>query len=272
MSTHDEHEPTAPERAASDAVRALARPEPDAAFRVRLRHEFVSGRIGRRRGLTFARPWFVRPFVLVPAVAAALAVVLFAGNRGPDWRVRSASGEGRVIVDGAEFASADLARMAPALRRGAHVRVDGPVTLDLVAPGVAAVALAPGADVELSSAPNRWWQRGMRARVIAGDTYFSTGRAFHGAHLDVVTPHARVRAVGTSFAVLCAPFGTCVCVMEGRVKVGGHDAAPGEGVEVPHGMRRVISPDQTAQTLPILEDSVHKLHRQLSMAGAELAR
>jgi hypothetical protein len=255
-----------------DLVRGLARPEPDAAFRSRLRHEFVTGRFGQRPDRSPARPWFLRPFMLLPAAACALVVLAFAANRGPDWSVRSVSGEGQVVVDGASFEAADRAGLAPALRRGGHVRIQGAVTLDLVAPGVAAVALAPGADAELSPAPNRWWRRGASARLHAGDAYFSTGRAFHGAHLDVVTDDARVRAVGTSFAVLCAPFGTCVCVMEGRVRVGGRDAAPGDGVEVPHGMRRVVHPDQVAETLPILEDSVHRLHRQLSTVGSVLAR
>lgn len=271
MSTHDEHEPTAAERAAREAVRALARPQPDAAFRVRLRHEFVSGRIGRRRGLTFKRPWFLRAFVLVPA-AAVLAVVLLGGNRGPDWRLQSADGAGRVIVDGTAFAAADIAHLTPALRRGGHILVDGAVTLDLMAPGVAAVALAPGADVQLSPSPNRWWGRGMQAVLNTGDAYFTTGRSFHGAKLDVVTEHARVRAVGTSFAVLSSPLGTCVCVMEGHVRVGEHDAAPGDGVDVPEGMRRTFHPGQPAETAPILEDSAHRLHRQLSTFGGALGR
>ncbi len=272
MSAHDDHEPTAAERTVRDAVRAFARPQPDAAFRARLRHEFVSGRIGRRRGLASGRPWFLRPFVLVPAAAAVLAVVLLAGNRGPDWHLQSAAGAGRVTVDGAAFAADDVAHLIPALRRGGHILIEGAVTLDLMAPGVAAVALAAGADVQLSPAPNRWWRRGMQAVLNTGDAYFTTGRAFHGAQLDVVTAQARVRAVGTSFAVLSGSFGTCVCVMEGHVRVGEHDAAPGDGVDVPEGMRRTFHPGQPAETAPILDDSAHRLHRQRSTFGRALGR
>ena len=272
MSEHDDHDLTPSERATRDAVRGLAHPPVAEAFRARLRHEFVSGRIGRRRERTWAAPWFARGALLAPLAAGLIAVTLLAANRGPDWRVVSADGDGRVVVDGIEFAPGDTAALAERVSRGGRVVLRGAVTLDLVAPGVAALTLSPGCDALLSPAPNRWWWRAMNARLAAGDAYFSTGRVFHGATLDVRTPEASVRAVGTSFAVLCAPFGTCVCVMQGRVMVGGRDTAPGEGVVVPFGMRRVVHPDQAAETLPILDSSVQHLHRQLATAGARLGR
>lgn len=272
MSERDDHDLTPSERATRDAVRGLGAPRADAAFRSRLRLEFVSGRIGRRHGLPAPRPWFTRGLRLAPLAAGVLAVALLAANRGPDWRVVSAAGEGRVLVDGVAFAPGDSVGIAARAMRGGRLSLQGAVTLDLVAPGVAALALAPGADVTLSAAPNRWWWRGMSAQLATGDAYFTTGRKFHGAHLDVRTPEATVRAVGTSFAVLCAPFGTCVCVMQGRVTVGGKAAVPGKGVEVRQGMRRVVHPDQVAETLPILDDSVLHLHRQLATVGDVLGR
>lgn len=271
-SEREEQGRTPAQRATRDALRELPRPRADDAFRARLRHEFVSGRIGRRRGLPAAAPWFARPVFVAALSAGFVLVAAWAANLGPDWRVVSAEGDGRVVVDGVSFATGDVAGMGARLGRGARLQVQGAVTLDLVAPGVAAVALAPGADVTLSPPPNRWWLRGMEAQLATGDAYFSTGRAFHGAHIDVRTPDATVRAVGTSFAVLCAPIGTCVCVMEGHVNVAGKAVVPGGGVDVPHGMRRVVSPDQVAETLPILEDSVHHLHHQLSIVGEVLER
>jgi hypothetical protein len=272
VSESDEPALSPSERATRDAVRGLSHPPAAEGFRARLRHEFVSGRIGRRRERAWAAPWFARGAVLAPVAAGLLAVTLLAANRGPDWRVVSAEGDGRVVVDGVEFAPGDTLALAERVSRGGRVVVRGAVTLDLVASGVAAVTLAPGADVLLSPAPNRWWWRAMSARLAAGDAYFSTGRVFHGATLDVATPEASVRAVGTSFAVLCAPFGTCVCVMQGHVTVGGRNATPGEGVVVPSGMRRIVHPDQAAETLPILDESVRRLHRQLATAGGTLGR
>ena len=272
MNDHDEHELTPSERATRDAVRSLARAEADDAFRARLRHEFISGRIARSAGRAAPRPGFVRGGVWAPLAAGFAIVALLLANRGPDWRVISADGQGQVLVDGVAFTPADRAGLAAHLRRGGHVETRGAVSLDLVAPGVAAVALAPNADVQLSAAPARWWRRDMSARIVNGDAYFSTGRAFHGAQLDVRTPNASVRAVGTSFAVLSEPEGTCVCVMEGRVMVGSRNDAPGAGVEVPQGMRRVVRADQVAETLPILDGSVHRLHRQLATVGGVLGR
>ena len=252
------------EQAARDAVRGLPTPDTEAGFRARLRHEFTTGRFGRRvpPPQPFAA-WWVRPQVLVPLAAGLLVVAGVTLNRGPDWRLVSADGDGRITVDGATFAPRDPA-LAPRLRRGGHVRVEGAVTLDVVAPGVAAVTLAPGAELKLSSAPGRWWARGMRAHVASGDAYFTTGRAFHGAHLDVSTPEASVHAVGTAFAVLCEPGGTCVCVLEGRVRVGAD--------EVPAGMRRIVHAGGHAETLPILDDSVTRLHRQRQVTEPVLGR
>lgn len=268
----NERPATAAEQAARDAVRALANPSPGGGFRARLRHEFTTGRFGRRVPADMPRPWWALKRVLVPVAAGLSIVAGVSMNRGPDWRLVTADGDGRVTVDGATFAAHDAA-LGPRLRRGGHVRVEGAVTLDLVAPGIAAVALAPDAEVELSSAPGRWWSRSMRAQVTSGDAYFTTGRAFHGAHLDVGTPEVSVRAVGTAFAVLRDPAGaTCVCVMEGRVRVSEAGATVASAVEVPAGMRRIVEPGTGAETKPILDESVHRLHHQRDVAGALLGR
>ena len=259
------------ERAARDAVRALARPRAGDAFRARLRHDFVSGRIGRAQGLARPAPWFRRGALLLPLAAGFLVLVGWTLNRGPDWQLAAGAGAtGRLFVDGVELT--DRAALAARLRRGGHVRLEGARTLDLVAPGVAAVALSPGADLVLSPAPGRWWGRGMRAHLAAGNAYFTTGRGFHGAHLDVSTPEASLRAVGTAFAVLHDEDFTCVCVMEGRVRVATASEPVASGVDVPHGMRRVVHADGKSELAPILDESVHHLHAQRDALGPLLGR
>ena len=270
MSERERQEPTAAERGVQDAVRSLARPKPDPAFRARLRQDFVTGRFGRLS--LVPRPWALRPLVWIPAAVTFVAVALAVANRGPDWRVVAVSGEGTVVVNGTSIAATDARAIAARLSRGGKLDVNGAVTLDLVAPGLLAVSLAPGSVATLPAPPNRWWARAMEVSLAGGNGYFSTGRDFHGARLDVVTPDAVVRAVGTSFAVLSLPRATCVCVMEGSVNVGAHGTRAGEGVAVPHGMRRVVDRQGGAETLPILEDSVHHLHEQISRGVGLLRR
>ena len=265
-------EPTGAEKATQDAVRALARPRAEGAFRARLRHEFTTGRFGRRVPAYTPRPWWALKRVLVPVAAAVLAVALVWLDGGPDWKIAGADGDGHVAVEGGVRAPGDR-MLAARLARGGELITDSTLTLHLVAPGIAAVTLAPGTDVRLSSTPGRWWGRSMSVEVRSGDAYFTTGRAFHGAHLDVSTPEVSVRAVGTAFAVLRDPAGaTCVCVMEGRVRVGEAGAAAAGAVEVPAGMRRIVEAGHGAETLPILDESVHRLHRQRDVTGAQLGR
>jgi hypothetical protein len=272
-----EREPTAAERHVQETLRALPRPHPDVAFRARLRQEFTSGQIGGQRGLQIERPWYARGALWAPVAAGILLAAFVVANRGPDWQVLATGGSGAIIVDGVTYSSGEgdlqghREPMTERLRRGGRVQLLGGQSLDLVVPGVLALSLSPGADVTLSAAPNRWFPRDMNVAVARGNSYFSTGRRFHGAHLDVRTAEGSARAVGTSFAVLCGVGETCVCVMEGRVKVALGHAPVANGVDVPQGMRRVLHGDG-AETLPILTDSVERLQRQIAAAGPQLER
>jgi ferric-dicitrate binding protein FerR (iron transport regulator) len=271
MSERDVHESTASIHAVREAVRSRAHPKPEPAFRARLREEFRSGRFAPPQRLR-PTPWFRRAPALLPLAAGALLALGLYANRGPDWQVIGVHGDGRVHAGGRSFGAADAGSLTALLRRGGPIRIEGALTLDLAAAGVAAVSLGPDSDARLSGTPGRWWRRAMRATVSSGDVYFTTGRAFRGATLDVTTPEVSVRAVGTSFAVLRHASGSCVCVMSGRVRVAALGAAAGEMVEVPEGMRRVVGVDGAGETLRILDDSVHRLHEQRAAALRWLER
>lgn len=260
---------TPEEQAAREAVRSLPRPEADDAYRARLREAFVRGGLHRR--LAAPPPRIARLATWAPlAAAAALAVAAGVMNRGPDWQVAYTKGDGMVIVGERPVPLKHADELARLLRRGGHVRVPDTGYLDLVAPGQLAVCLAPGADVRLPAAPNRWWRRDAQAAVDMGDAFFETGRGFHGATLEVNTAEARAHVTGTSFAVLRdAEAGTCVCVMEGRVRV---DAKLGGSSLVAAGMRRVCPPDTSALILPILDYSVHALHKLREVTATRLER
>ena len=268
MSDLRESDSTPAERRARDAVAALPSPQPDAAYRQRVARAFVMGSL---KSTNTHRPLIARRDLwAVFGSAAALALVALALNRGPDWRIIESHGIGTVLGAGRPLAlqGSDLEY---AIRRGARIRLARDASLDIVAPGVLAMNIEGGSDVVLPRSPNRWWWREARGRVYAGNTFISTGRAFHGATLVMATPEAEAHVTGTSLAVLRdREAGTCICVMEGRVVVsyeGGKESVP-----VPAGKRCICPPGGEAEIAPILHYSEHALHRLNQESAAALGR
>lgn len=273
MSGLHESEQAPAERAAREALGAMPSALPDAAYRQRVAHAFVSGSL---RSTVRRRPFLARvaPWTAVAvAAAASLVAVAFALNRGPDWRVIGVRGSGTVMVDGRAIAL-EGAELARAVRRGAHVTLANDASLDLVAPGLLAMNIAGGSDIVLPEPPNRWWSRASYGRLNAGNAYISTGRAFHGATLAMATPEAVAHVTGTSLAVLRdGEAGTCVCVMEGRVVVSYEEGDEGtESLTVPAGKRCVCPIEGEAEIGPILDSSEHALHRLNEASAAALGR
>jgi len=95
--------------------------------------------------------------------------------------------------------------------------------VDLMADRVLAIGLSGwngpdgAADAAAMVRPSR------RTPRPVGEIRVTTGPSFPGAHLDVSTPVAAIEVSGTTFAVILEPHGTCVCVLEGTVKVGRRD-------------------------------------------------
>ncbi|MBI1796038.1 MAG: FecR domain-containing protein [Candidatus Eisenbacteria bacterium] len=234
---------TPDERRARDAVRALEAPRAEPSFRARLKQDFVSGRIGERRALVLARPWWRSAWALAPAATAVAAAIVIILNRGPEWTVMSARGDGIAIVDDVPVPMAHMSEEARRLRPGARVRVPEGASLDLAAAGTLMMEIAPGSDVILPATPRRWFGRAVAARVGSGIARFTTGPSFHGARLAVATPEAGVEVTGTTLAVICEPAGTCVCVFEGVVRV---TARGGSSEMVGAGRRRFVFRDGRA--------------------------
>lgn len=212
---------TPDEARARAAVRALPRVSADPAFRERLKRDFVAGRIGERRAIAFApaaRPiWW---WVAAPAAAVLLAIAVPMANRGPAWEVMSAGGEGMVMVDNRPIPANHLDDLRRAIRPGTRLRTMGPVELDLAAPGTLMLQVTANSDMVLPESPPRWFGRASRVRFANGEVRITSGPRFHGARLAIDTPEARIEVTGTTLAVIREPAGTCVCVMEGSVRVG----------------------------------------------------
>ena len=236
---------TPDEKRASDAVRALAAPHAEAAYRARLKREFVSGALAApTRPPRAAIPLLRRPalaWAALPAAAAAALIVVSALNRGPTWELVASRGAGEAVVDGVPVPLTHADELQRRLRRGARLRLPSDGEIEIALPGQMALQVTAGTDVTLPAAVGRWLGRSARASVAHGELRITTGAGFHGARLAVETPEAMVEVTGTTLAVICEPTGTCVCVLEGRVRVAGQ--AEGAGVMVSEGRRRYVFND-----------------------------
>lgn len=243
MSDERDDIPGPDEARARDAVRGLAPVRADAAFRERLKRDFVAGRIGERRPLVLPVPWHRRPvwrLALIPAAAALLVVSVWVTDRGPGWRVMATRGEGVVLVDDVRVPRDALAGH---LEPGARLAVPAGTELDLASPAGLVVQVTAGTELTLPATPGRWFRRQVTAAVRGGEIRVTTGSAFVGSRLRVETPEAEIEVTGTTFAVICEPVGTCVCVHDGVVKVG---ARGGTMEPVGHGRRRYVFNDGRA--------------------------
>jgi len=259
---------------ARDALRAAPAPRADAAFRERLKQDFVSGaievtgsrvrrlrpngngdgprvvRIGRsgrsaggRRRPVPAFAWVAASF----AAVAAIAVVFSALNRGPTWWVTAARGDGSVLVNGQSVALDDRDAMRRLLVPGAEIELTGNAELDLCSNGVVSVQLAPGTRMTLPPPPGRWVNRRTELYARSGELRVTTGRKFPGAELAVMSPTAAVQITGTTLAVIIEETGTCVCVFDGTAMVGRQRGGEFADMRaVPGGMRRYVYKDERA--------------------------
>jgi ferric-dicitrate binding protein FerR (iron transport regulator) len=259
-----------PLSADQERVRALLReartPEADPVFRTRLREAFVSGRIADAAPAPAAvaparAAWWRRPLVAWAAVATAALVAVLAVpamNRAPAWRVVEIRGAGVASVDGRPVTLDHTDQLAAMLRPGARVRLPEGAVISLASAGMMTVELNAGADAVIPGLPGRWFGRASHAEVNRGVMRVATGADFKGARLTIATPAADVEVIGTTLAVICEPVGTCVCVLEGRVKVG-RKGEPME--EVGPGHRRFVFLDGTDERAGMRPTEIPELER-----------
>jgi ferric-dicitrate binding protein FerR (iron transport regulator) len=243
MTPHRPDRLTPDETRARGVVRGLERPRADAAFRERLKRDFVTGRIGERRVLELPVTWRQRlawRLALAPIAVAALAVALVLANRGPGWTVLATVGDGVAIVDQMPVSLAHGEQLQGRLHAGARLTVPAGAEIELASAGSMVVQITAGTEFTLPASPGRWFGRRVAGAVRHGEVRVTTGPAFHGARLRVDTPEAAVEVTGTTLAVICEPPGTCVCVYDGVVRVGARGAA---AESVPSGRRRFVFSD-----------------------------
>jgi hypothetical protein len=248
---------------ARNVLRGTPPPAPDPEYRARLKEAFGTGAIEHPATGSPAheRPDRLGPSPLLPptpipiprrrqsalwtglAAAAAILIAVLAGvfNRGPEWTLTAVRGEGEVRLDGVAVDASDLEGMARHVRPGVQIEVPPGMEVDLMADRVMAIGLTGGTDLTVPPTPPRWFARRAELHVRSGEIRVATGPSFPGAHLDVSTPVAAIEVTGTTFAVILEPHGTCVCVLEGMVKVGRRDTH--KMGEVPAGRLRFVFRD-----------------------------
>lgn len=205
---------------ARDQVRGLASPAPEPAFRARLGEAFVRGTIRssapppRLRIAPDALRWGA-----VAAAAALVAAIVFTA-RAPRWELTSLAGTGVAVVDGLPVPLTSVESLARHLKPGARVRIPDGASVEIASAGLMAMELTPGTDVTIPRLPSAPWTSRTSAELRSGEVRITTGARFAGARLSLTTPEAAIEVTGTTLAVICDPEGTCVCVYEGRVRVG----------------------------------------------------
>ena len=220
-----------------DALRALPPVVANAEFRARARREFTgSGEVAKGR-----RPLAVA-LALAASIALALGGLVWVANRGGPWTIAATSGVGVVEVDGRAIDLADAAALASALRPGVRISTDARAELELGIEGSLALVVTPETTLRLPAAPGRWFDRNVTAALERGEIRGHTGRRFGGARLRIDLAGGSVEVAGTTFAVLENAEGSCVCVLDGTVRM---EERGGTFVVAP-GRRRVIPPGASA--------------------------
>ena len=178
-----------------------------------------------------ARPGLPTPWIALAALAA-LAAFAWALNPGPRWRVAdSQRADGNVLFDGDPIPAADVEAMDDLLVGGATIEWRGHGDLELVSPGAAMLAIAPGTVLHLPAPPPRWFARTSTARLDEGTLRFVAGPAFRGARLVVETPSRTFSAGGGAFEIAFDPgtrvtrVGSSGAALEAFARTGGEALA-----------------------------------------------
>jgi len=247
----DERQRREEEERIAAAVRALPDASADPAYRDRLRAAFVSGAIAPSARPRRARVAPARVRWVAAVAAAAVVLVIAAGilDRGPRLELMSLRGADAIVIDGQTVSASDTDALGAMLRPGAEVRVPPGAVLDLVAGRTAAIEIAGGSTFTLPAMPGRWFTRSRAARLDAGEIRFRSGPRFAGGRLAFHTPDGMAEVTGTLLSVQCDASGTCVCVLDGTVRVGRTSDAL---TAVAAGARMVLPREGEATVSPVV--------------------
>ncbi len=242
-----------------DRVKELPPLRPGTAYRERVRRQFtgsvpfevVGASAPPRRAL---RRWWP-PLAAAALLAVALAALTARPGAAPVWRVLDVSGARVITIDGAGRPAGGTGGLL--LASGSRVTGSSEGDLTVGIPGGLSLVLGPGAEVRLGVKRGVFRPPVLTAEVLAGTAWGTTGDRFPPGGLDIVTAEADAHVSGTTFAIMCEPTNTCVCVLEGKVRV----IVPSGGIEtVPAERRLYVSRTENRTALePLPADERAKL-------------
>ena len=218
----------------------------DPEFRRRLQAQFLERSASRTHR--------IRNGVLaVVAIAAALLIMLWWFDRGPDWEVVVPEGgvaeDIRFELDDDSWTAAELIASGSPPATGALLTTHDDSELQLQAGEQMLWVITPGAQLVLPEAAGRWFGRVVHTEVLAGELRVTTLADFPGTRLVIANDITRIELTGSTIAVIQAADSTCLCVLEGAVTMLDRDAA--DPVIVPSGQRRLVHRDGRVEVAPL---------------------
>ena len=258
MSDDRSQSPNAEEQRALSALRRLPRAEASAEARARTRAAFLAVAPpvaqARRRNRWIG--------LLAAAVLGVLAVVMMGRQPTAEWVVLDVVDPAQIATPGGPPAVGDVVTAGPiATAAGAELELQLGDQLRL--------RLRPESELDLPSAPGRWFDRTRRLDLHAGEVYGTTGGQSLTFDLSFATGELQAGLTGTTFAVFRTDEASCVCLWEGGIRV--HPLAGGPTVDLVPGQRVWIYKDgRPPEILPLSDMETMKLQMMQEAGVADV--
>ena len=145
-------------------------------------------------------------------ILGVLAIVWFGSLPTQEWVVLDVvNPSGVVVTDGAPEVGARLSggRLATGPESELEVQLGDQVRFRMI----------PGTELQLPRPPGRWFGRGRRLNLNAGEIYGTSGGNKLDFELVFATGELEAQLTGTTFAVFRTAEASCVCLWEGGISV-----------------------------------------------------
>lgn len=228
------------EREALERLDRLRPPPPSAEARSRTRNVFVEGEADGAGETPRRAPGAPPPrrhawIAAAAGVAAVVALLVYGYLPDDSWSVGGVKGPPEAEREAETFEVVE----GRALEAGSfHVQEETELEIhldDLILRTLGETRF------ELPPPPGRWLGRARTLELTEGEIYGSSGEQPLDFELELRTPEATARLVGTTFAVFRTEEATCFCLYRGGLEI--HAIGRDETIELPVGKRIFVYKD-----------------------------